>query len=106
MRFRTIATAAAVAACAPLLADPALAGGAGGSMPYSSFLTSVRNSLSGEFALTLAVICFTVGLGMWLVGQDMHGPVLFMVRGAVVCTMMLGVLALLTSFGVAGAMVA
>ena len=58
-----------------LLAPPHVfaAEGTGGSLPYESWLTNLRNSVTGPVALALAMIGIVVAGGVLIFGGDLNG---------------------------------
>ncbi|TWI46161.1 type IV secretion system protein VirB2 [Pseudomonas duriflava] len=47
--------------------------GTGGSLPYESWLTSLRNSVTGPVAFTLSIIGIVVAGGVLIFGGDLNG---------------------------------
>jgi len=89
-----------------LAAGEALAAGAGGgSMPYSSWLTTFRTSLSGEIPMVIATIAIVCGVGGWIVGGEMAGMMMYIMRAACGCAIILGVVTFISTLGVGGAVV-
>ena len=58
-----------------LLAPPHVfaAEGTGGSLPYESWLTNLRNSVTGPVAFALAMIGIVVAGGVLIFGGDLNG---------------------------------
>lgn len=54
--------------------DPAMATvGSGGSLPYESWFTSLRNSVTGPYAYTVALIGIVIAGSVLVFGGDMNG---------------------------------
>lgn len=47
--------------------------GTGGSLPYESWLTSLRNSVTGPVAFALSIIGIVIAGGMLIFGGDLNG---------------------------------
>lgn len=47
--------------------------GTGGSLPYESWLTNLRNSVSGPVAFTLSIIGIVVAGGVLIFGGELNG---------------------------------
>lgn len=47
--------------------------GVGGSLPYESWLTSLRNSVTGPVAFTLSVVGIVIAGGALIFGGDLNG---------------------------------
>lgn len=47
--------------------------GTGGSLPYETWLTSLRNSVSGPVAFSLSIIGIVVAGGVLIFGGDLNG---------------------------------
>ena len=63
-----------VLAVALLLACPAWASeGTGGSLPYESWLTNLRNSVTGPVAFALSIIGIVIAGGVLIFGGDLNG---------------------------------
>lgn len=57
-----------------LLAAPAWASeGTGGSLPYESWLTNLRNSVTGPVAFALSIIGIVIAGGVLIFGGDLNG---------------------------------
>ena len=57
-----------------LLPDHALASeGAGGTLPYESWLINLRNSVTGPVAFTLSMVGIVVAGGVLVMGGDLSG---------------------------------
>ncbi len=57
-----------------LLAPPAWASeGTGGSLPYESWLTNLRNSVTGPVAFALSIIGIVIAGGVLIFGGDLNG---------------------------------
>lgn len=99
---------AAVAAAFPLLctlATPAHATAGGGSMPYSSWLTTLRASLQGEVAQIICIAIIVGSVGGWIASNQMEGLLQTLVRIGVGMGIILGTAALITSLSTSGALV-
>lgn len=56
------------------LAEPAFASqGTGGSLPYETWLTSLRNSVTGPVAFTLSIIGIVIAGGVLIFGGELNG---------------------------------
>lgn len=56
-----------------MLAEPALAAKAGGGLPFDTWFEKVRNSITGPFAFTAAIIGLVGAGAMLIFGGDMNG---------------------------------
>lgn len=57
-----------------LLAPPGWASeGTGGSLPYESWLTNLRNSVTGPVAFALSIIGIVIAGGVLIFGGDLNG---------------------------------
>jgi type IV secretory pathway VirB2 component (pilin) len=84
----------------------ALAGGAaGGTMPYSSFLTTFRGSITGEVAGIICMIAIVSGVATYIFASAFDGILLAIVRVVIGIAIVGGAAAFLTTAGVAGAIV-
>ncbi|EAM5005919.1 TPA: TrbC/VirB2 family protein [Escherichia coli] len=55
-------------------AEPAMASNtSGGGLPFDSWLTNIRTSITGPFAYTVSVIGLVAAGGMLIFGGDMNG---------------------------------
>lgn len=87
-----------------LFAVEAMAAGAGGgSMPYSSWLTTFRNSVSGEVAMTISLVCVVAGVAGWVAGGELTGMLMYIVRAVCGLAIVLGAVAFLGTIGTSGA---
>lgn len=84
-------------------ADTALAANTGGSMPYSAWLTTFRSSVSGEVAMTIAVVCIVAGVGGWVAGGEMTGMLMYLVRAVAGLAIVIGAVAFLGTISAGGA---
>lgn len=100
----TIAVALAVAVIA--LPHLALAGTAtGGAMPYSTFLTTFRTSVTGEIAGIICLIAIVAGVATYIFASAFDGILLAIVRVVIGIAIIGSAATLLTTVGVAGAIV-
>jgi type IV secretion system protein VirB2 len=104
VRASTFYLTAACTICA-LLPASALAGTAGGGMPYSSGLTTFRTSVTGEVAGIIALIGVVAGVAAYLY-QGVLDPLLMKIVQVVIAICIIGGAAtFLTTMGVTGAVV-
>lgn len=60
--------------CAMLMPEQAWAAeGTGGSLPYETWLTNLRNSVTGPVAFTLSIIGIVVAGGVLIFGGELNG---------------------------------
>jgi type IV secretory pathway VirB2 component (pilin) len=98
--------ARAAAAALTLLAtlpSAALAGTAGGGMPYENGLQILLNSIQGPVAGVLIVIGVVGGIGMWIAGGQLEGMLQTIARVIIGACIVGGVTGFLATIGVVGA---
>ena len=102
----TVCTALAVAAISALALVPgaAEAAGGGGSMPYSSWLTTFRTSVTGEIAQIISLIVVVGGVAGWILAGQLEGLLQVLLRCGVGVAIIVGAAAFITSTGSAGAL--
>src|SRR5512133_2563398 len=75
-RHSTVFYVAAALLLGALLAAPHLAlasEGTGGQLPYESWLTNLRNSVTGPVAFTLSIVGIVIAGGVLIFGGDLNG---------------------------------
>lgn len=107
MNKSTLCTALAVAAISALALVPGAAeaaAGGGGSMPYSSWLTTFKTSVSGELAQIISLIVVVGGVAGWILAGQLEGLLQVLLRCGVGIAIIVGAAAFITSTGSAGAL--
>lgn len=99
------AVAAATLPMLCALSDTAHASAGGGSMPYSSWLQTLRQSLQGEVAQVICIAIIVGSVGGWIASNQMEGLLQTLVRIGVGMGIILGSTALITSLSTTGALV-
>lgn len=56
-----------------LITHPAIASSAGGGLPFDSWLTNIKNSITGPFAFTAAIIGLVAAGATLIFGGEMNG---------------------------------
>ncbi|MFC1185412.1 TrbC/VirB2 family protein [Pasteurella multocida] len=85
--------------------DAFASAGSGGGLPYESWLTKVRNSVTGPVAFTLSIVGI-VGAGALLIfGGEINGFIKTLVFIVLVAALLVGAQNLLTSVTGAGAVI-
>lgn len=102
---KSLATLALAFTFVALVPAVAFAAQAGGGMPYSAALTTLRTSYSGEIAGILIIAGIIGGLAYWMFGGEM-GQVMSTLCKLVICACIIGgSIQFLTTIGVTGAIV-
>jgi type IV secretory pathway VirB2 component (pilin) len=78
----------------PALATPTT----GGSLPYESWLTSLRNSVTGPVAFTLSIIGIVIAGGVLIFGGDLNGFFRTLIFLVLVMALIVGAQNMMTSF--------
>jgi type IV secretory pathway VirB2 component (pilin) len=82
-----------------LTAHSAHAGTAsGGSLPYESWLTALRNSATGPVAFTLSIIGIIVAGGVLIFGGDLNGFFRTLIFVVLVMALLVGAQNMMTTF--------
>ncbi len=90
-----------------IMGNEAYAGTAtGGSLPYESWLTSLRNSITGPVAFTLSIIGIVAAGGVLIFGGDLNGFFRTLIFIVLVMALLVGAQNMMTSFFGAAAEVA
>jgi type IV secretory pathway VirB2 component (pilin) len=90
-----------------LLPDLALASeGAGGTLPYESWLINLRNSVTGPVAFTLSMIGIVVAGGVLVMGGDLSGFFRTLIFIVLVLAMLVGAQNMMSNFFGRGAEIA
>ena len=91
-----------------LLAPPHVfaAEGTGGSLPYESWLTNLRNSVTGPVAFALAMIGIVVAGGVLIFGGDLNGFFRTLIFVVLVMALLVGAQNMMSSFFGRGAEIA
>ncbi len=90
-----------------LLAHPAWGSeGTGGSLPYESWLTNLRNSVTGPVAFALSIIGIVIAGGVLIFGGDLNGFFRTLVFLVLVMALLVGAQNLMGQFFGRGAEVA
>jgi type IV secretory pathway VirB2 component (pilin) len=98
-----LALAALSAFAMPDLAHAATA--AAGTMPYSTFMGTFKTSITGEIAAIICVIAIVAGVATYIFASAFDGILLAIVRVAIGATIIGSAATMLTTMGVAGAIV-
>lgn len=86
---------------------PALASeGSGGSLPYESWLTNLRNSVTGPVAFTLAVVGIVVAGGILIFGGELSGFFRTLIFLVLVMALVIGAQNMISTFFGRGAEIA
>lgn len=105
MSKSTACTALAVAAVSALLLIPGAAEAAagGGSMPYSTWLTTFKTSVTGEIAQIISLIVIVGGVAGWILAGQLEGLLQVLLRCGLGIAIIVGAAAFITGIGSAGA---
>lgn len=106
MSKSTAYTALAVAAASALLLVPGAAeaaAGGGGAMPYSTWLTTFKTSVTGEVAQIISLIVIVGGVAGWILAGQLEGLLQVLLRCGLGIAIIVGATAFITSVGSAGA---
>jgi type IV secretory pathway VirB2 component (pilin) len=79
------------------------AGAGGGTMPWDTPLTTLRNDLTGPVAFTLALLAFVVAGVALIFGGEMSHFIRGMVMAIMVGAMLTGIVNVAAALGIAGA---
>lgn len=79
---------------------------AGGGLPYESWLTNLRNSVTGPVAFTLSVIGIVVAGGVLIFGGDLSGFFRTLIFIILVISLLVGAQNMLSTFFGQGAVIA
>lgn len=104
-RLRDTIAAATLPALMAMSSLPAHASAGGGSMPYSSWLQTLKASLQGEVAQIICIAIIVGSVGGWIASNQMEGLLQTLVRIGVGMGIILGTTALITSLSTSGALV-
>lgn len=80
--------------------------GTGGSLPYESWLTNLRNSVTGPVAFALSMIGIVVAGGVLIFGGDLNGFFRTMIFLVLVMALLLGAQNVMSTFFGRGAEIA
>ena len=80
--------------------------GTGGSLPYESWLTNLRNSVTGPVAFALAMIGIVVAGGVLIFGGDLNGFFRTLIFVVLVMALLVGTQNMMSSFFGRGAEIA
>jgi type IV secretory pathway VirB2 component (pilin) len=80
--------------------------GTGGSLPYESWLTNLRNSVTGPVAFTLSLVGIVVSGGALILGGDLNGFFRTMIFVVLVMALLVGAQNMMSSFFGRGAEIA
>jgi type IV secretion system protein VirB2 len=90
-----------------LVSEPALASeGTGGSLPYESWLTNLRSSVTGPVAFTLSIIGIVVAGGILIFGGELNGFFRTLIFIVLVMALLVGVQNMMSTFFGRGAEIA
>jgi type IV secretion system protein TrbC len=78
----------------------------GGSLPYETWLTSLRNSATGPVAFTLSIIGIVVAGGVLIFGGDLNGFFRTLIFIVLVMALLVGAQNMMTTFFGAAAEIA
>ncbi|MGV7209312.1 conjugal transfer system pilin TrbC [Oxalobacteraceae bacterium A2-2] len=99
--------ALAILLLAVLIPHSAMAAeGTGGSLPYETWLTNLRNSVTGPVAFTLSVVGIVIAGGVLIFGGDLNGFFRTMVFLVLVMAFLVGAQNVMSTFFGRGAEVA
>ena len=70
----------------------------GGSLPYESWLTSLRDSVTGPVAFTLSIVGIVVAGGVLIFGGDLHGFFRTLIFLVLVMAFLVGAQNMMTTF--------
>lgn len=94
-------------ACLMLTPQHALAAeGTGGSLPYESWLTNLRNSVTGPVAFTLSMIGIVVAGGILIFGGELNGFFRTLIFIVLVMALLVGAQNMMSTFFGRGAEIA
>ena len=86
---------------------PAMAAeGTGGSLPYESWLTSLRNSVTGPVAFALSIIGIVIAGGVLIFGGDLNGFFRSLIFLVLVMALLVGAQNMMSTFFGRGAEIA
>ena len=94
---------AAIAALALVPGAAEAAAGGGGSMPYSSWLTTFKTSVSGEVAQMISLVVVVGSVAGWILAGQLEGLLQVIMRSGLGIAIVVGAAAFITSVGSAGA---
>ncbi|MBY0239453.1 MAG: conjugal transfer system pilin TrbC [Burkholderiaceae bacterium] len=77
--------------------------GAGGSLPYETWLTSLRNSVTGPVAFSLSIIGIIISGGILIFGGDLNGFFRTMIFVVLVMALLVGAQNLMSGLFTRGA---
>ena len=80
--------------------------GAGGSLPYESWLTSLRTSVTGPVAFALSIIGIVIAGGVLIFGGDLNGFFRTLIFIVLVMALLVGAQNMMSSFFGRGAEIA
>lgn len=80
--------------------------GTGGSLPYESWLTNLRNSVTGPVAFTLSVIGIVIAGGILIFGGDLNGFFRTLIFIVLVMALLVGAQNMMSTFFGRGAEIA
>lgn len=99
--------AAIVFACLLVLPHYAFAAeGTGGSLPYESWLTNLRNSVTGPVAFALSIMGIVISGGVLIFGGDLNGFFRSMIFLVLVMALLVGAQNMMSTFFGRGAEIA
>ncbi|EPG9766585.1 conjugal transfer system pilin TrbC [Escherichia coli] len=101
-----LAVAALVMLCLVVPQHAFASEGTGGSLPYETWLTSLRNSVTGPVAFTLSIIGIVVAGGVLIFGGDLNGFFRSLIFLVLVMALLVGAQNVMTTFFGKGAEVA
>lgn len=106
--YRILCWAAVILAASILLApSPAIASeGTGGGLPYESWLTNLRTSVTGPVAFALSIIGIVVAGGVLIFGGDLNGFFRTMIFITLVMALIVGAQNVMSTFFARGAEIA
>lgn len=80
--------------------------GTGGGLPYESWLTNLRNSITGPVAFTLSIVGIVVAGGVLIFGGDLNGFFRTLIFLVLVMALLVGAQNVMSTFFGRGALVA
>jgi type IV secretory pathway VirB2 component (pilin) len=105
--MKWVVALAALAVIVMMVPQQALASvGTGGSLPYESWLTDLRNSVTGPVAFALAIIGIVVAGGVLIFGGELNGFFRTLIFIVLVMALLVGAQNMMSTFFGRGAVIA
>lgn len=100
-----IAALFACVLCLSVTSEAFAVAGTGGSLPYESWLTSIRASVTGPVAFTFAIVGIIVAGGVLIFGGDLNGFVRTLLFITLVMSLLVGAQNVMTNLFGQGAVI-